>query len=97
MADNHKQAAGLQYAPGSNSAPKIIAKGRRCVADEILKLARENNIPIYEDSAVVELLLSLELNSEIPEDLYTIVAEILSFVYRLDDTAQSGVQKVKKK
>lgn len=80
---NKKKAAALLYDLGSN-APKVIAKGEGIVAENIVKKAKEENIVIYEDSRLVENLVRLNLNDEIPEELYQAVAEIIFYVYSLD-------------
>jgi len=54
------------------------------VADKILALAREHGIPIEKDSTLMEALYRLDLNEQIPEELYQIVAEILAFIYRMN-------------
>ncbi|HEO66051.1 MAG TPA: flagellar biosynthesis protein FlhB [Spirochaetes bacterium] len=63
--------------------PKIIAKGQR--AEEIIELAREQNIPIHDDSQLMEILYTLDLGYEIPETLYQTIAEIIAFIYSADD------------
>ncbi|HET6516096.1 MAG TPA: EscU/YscU/HrcU family type III secretion system export apparatus switch protein [Thermodesulfovibrionales bacterium] len=77
------KAAALQYTRGTDSAPKVTAKGRGKVAEKILEVARKHNIPIREDRELVEILSSLDLYQEIPPELYRAVAEILAFVYSL--------------
>ena len=79
----HKAAA-LKYNAQISSAPVVKAKGIGVVAEKIIQIARENNIPIKEDADLVELLVQLDLEQEIPPELYKIVAEILAFVYSLD-------------
>lgn len=65
-------------------APKIVAKGKGYVADNILKTAKEHDIPVQEDPSLVEVLGKLDLDQQIPPELYQVVAEILAFVYRID-------------
>lgn len=65
----------------------LIAKGKGHLADLILEKAKENGIPVQEDSSLVEVLSKLDIDQEIPSELYTLVAEILSFVYRSDRKA----------
>lgn len=77
-------ATALKYKHGEDSAPKLVAKGRGHVAERIMQIAREHDIPIREDKELVEVLSTLELNQEIPPDLYRAVAEILAFLYRLN-------------
>ncbi|MGD0883850.1 MAG: EscU/YscU/HrcU family type III secretion system export apparatus switch protein [Thermodesulfovibrionales bacterium] len=81
------RAAALRYRHGEDSAPKIIAKGKGKVAEKILEIAKKYNIPIQEDRELVEVLSSLDLNREIPPELYRAVAEILAFVYSLSKSA----------
>jgi flagellar biosynthesis protein len=76
-----RTAVALHY--DGRGAPRVTAKGRGYVADEILALAREHGIPLHEDKALVSLLARLELGDEIPEKLYRAVAEVLAFAYRL--------------
>jgi flagellar biosynthesis protein len=80
---NRKQAVALRYQPGEDRAPKVTAKGTGQLAERILRLARENGIPIREDRNLVRLLAALELNQEVPPAVYMAVAEILAWVYRL--------------
>ena len=68
-------------------APLITASGKGTIADEIIKIAEENNVPLYEDHALVNLLSKLELDTEVPPELYVLVAEVLAFVYKLDRMA----------
>ena len=84
-----RKAAALKYDAQTSSAPVVKAKGMGDVAEKIIQLAREHNIPIKEDPDLVELLIQLDLEQEIPSELYKIVAEILSFVYKLDRSRQS--------
>lgn len=78
-----KMAAALQYVPETDQAPRLIAFGEGDVADSILRVAKDNEIPLHQDQALVQLLSNLRIGSEIPEDAYQVVAEILAFVYRL--------------
>ncbi|WP_400163423.1 EscU/YscU/HrcU family type III secretion system export apparatus switch protein [Brevibacillus sp. TJ4] len=82
--NKRKQAVALKYQAGTMEAPKVVAKGKGYIADNILKTAREHDIPVQEDPSLVEVLGKLDLNQQIPPELYQVVAEILSFVYRLD-------------
>ncbi len=79
-----KQAVALTYNNEEDTAPKVIAKGKGFVADELLKEALKHNIPIQEDSSLVQLLSQLEINESIPEELYEVIAEIFAFIYRID-------------
>lgn len=81
-----KAAVALQYDREKMRAPKIVAKGRGAVAERLIAMARENRIPVVEDKLLVEALDQLNLNQEIPGELYQVVAEILVAVYK----AESG-------
>ncbi|MDF0725203.1 EscU/YscU/HrcU family type III secretion system export apparatus switch protein [Cytobacillus sp. S13-E01] len=65
-------------------APAIVAKGQGVIAENIIKLAREQNIPIQDDPTLVQLLSQLKINETIPEELYQAVAEIFAFIYKVD-------------
>ena len=78
------KAVALTYRPESDSAPKVIAKGRGSVAERIIELARQHGIHIHDDPDLVEALAQLDLNAEIPTDLYIVVSELLAFIYGLN-------------
>jgi len=80
-----KKTVALKYNQNTDQAPRIIASGRGSIAEQIIKKAREENIPIREDKDVVQVLAELNIGDEIPKELYTVIAEILSFFYDLDD------------
>jgi flagellar biosynthesis protein len=82
MPDRPRRASALRYE--GTGAPKVTASGRGYIADRIVEVARENGIPIREDPALAEALASLELDVEIPEDLYKAVAEAIAWAYSLD-------------
>ncbi|HAG52531.1 MAG TPA: flagellar biosynthesis protein FlhB [Alphaproteobacteria bacterium] len=81
---NKQIATALKYDENSNSAPKLLAKGQNEIAEKILELAKQNNIPIKEDKDLVAILNTLELNDEIPFELYSIVAEIFALIYNIN-------------
>lgn len=78
-----KTAIALEYDPQEDEAPRVIASGRGEIADKILKLAQENQIPIREDPVLAQALSLVDLEDEIPVELYAVVAEVLGWVYRL--------------
>ncbi|MFQ5431403.1 MAG: EscU/YscU/HrcU family type III secretion system export apparatus switch protein [Nitrospinota bacterium] len=86
-----KKAAALRYKAESDSAPKVVAKGRGGVAERIIAVAKENDIPIHEDRDLIEILSTLELEQEIPPELYRTIAEILAFIYRVNHLAGGGI------
>ena len=81
---DQSKAVALKYRRRSDSAPKVIAKGRGIIADKIIEIAEAHHIHVHEDPDMIEILSQLDLNEEIPADLYAVVAELLSFVYGLN-------------
>ena len=79
-----KKAVALKYERGKDLAPKVKAKGTGAVADKILALAREHGVPIEKDSTLLDALYRLDINEDIPEELYQVVAELLAFIYRMN-------------
>ncbi|BDI31862.1 hypothetical protein CCAX7_39130 [Capsulimonas corticalis] len=77
-----KSAVALRYDGEGSVAPKVVASGRRIVAEEIVRVAKENNVHVRQDPALAGALSSLEVGSSIPPELFRVVAEIISFVYR---------------
>jgi flagellar biosynthesis protein len=75
----------LRYQPAKDQAPKLVAKGRGYLADKILELARQHDIPVRQDRNLLQILSRLDLNEEIPPEVYKAVAEILAFIYRLSN------------
>ena len=73
----------LQYDAVLDEAPHVLAKGIGAIGDYIVSLAQKNSVPIYRNDKLAESLYRLKQNEEIPPELYTIVAEIFSFVYSL--------------
>jgi len=65
---------------GENT-PTVTAKGSGHIAEEILKIANENHIPLHEDADLVQLLSQLELGDEIPRALYVTIAQVIAFAY----------------
>jgi flagellar biosynthesis protein len=86
-----KKAVALKYDPGQGEAPVVVAKGKGLIADRILDAALEHGIPIQEDAALVEVLSKLDLDQQIPAELYDLVAEILTFIYRSDKMVERGL------
>ena len=81
----HRAAVALQYDVATDSAPKITAKGHGVVAEKIIALARQNGVPLRQDPDLVQVLSQLDLRQEIPPSLYQVVAELLAFIYRLNN------------
>ena len=84
-----KAAVALRYDKKAMPAPLVVAKGRGVVAEKLIELARKNGVPILEDRLLVETLDQLNVNQEIPPELYQVVAEILVTLYK----AETGLRK----
>lgn len=82
MTGERLRAAALRYDYPTDRAPRVVARGEGHVAERILALAREHGIPIREDRELVDVLARLDLDSEIPPELYQAIAEILAFLAR---------------
>jgi len=80
----HLVAATLEYRP-DDGAPRLTAKGEGRLAERIIALARSHDIPIREDPDLITILAQLDVGQEIPEEIYVLVAEVLSFVYTLNN------------
>ena len=79
-----KRAVALRYQSESDNAPKVTATGKGKVAEKIIEIARQHNIHIHNDPDLIEVLSKLDLNEEIPPDLYVVVSELLAFIYSLN-------------
>lgn len=87
-----RRATALRYRPGEDEAPRVVATGAGQVAQRIIDLAEEHGVPIQRDPVLVQALSMLDLHAEIPEQLYTAVAEVLIWAWQLD--RQSGASPV---
>lgn len=81
--NNKNRAVALKYSK-EDTAPKVIAKGQGIVAKNILDKAINEDITIYEDKDLVDKLIQLDIDEEIPEELYEAVSEIIFYIYSLD-------------
>jgi len=79
-----QQAVALTYESGE-FAPRVVAKGRGLVAEQIIACAKENGLYIHESKELVSLLMQVDFDAHIPAELYQAVAEILSWLYRLEN------------
>ncbi len=87
-----KEAVALKYERDRDPAPRVVAKGKGTIAEQILKVAEEHGITVREDAELVDILGKLDLDSIIPLEAYAAVAEILSFIYRTNDKAKKGAR-----
>ena len=83
MQVNKKKAVALVYNRSQDNAPKVLASGAGEIANKIISLAKEHDIPIKEDPDLIEILSKVEVDQEIPPNLYKAVAEIFSFLYKI--------------
>jgi flagellar biosynthesis protein len=86
------KAVALRYKAGEDAAPRIAAKGQGSVADKILHMAKQHDIPIREDRNLLQMLTTLDLDQEIPPSVYRAVAEILAFLYRLSNRSNESAK-----
>jgi len=78
-----QKAVALSYKKG-DKAPVVVAKGEGFVAEKIMEVGKEDNVPIVKDTALVEELTKIDLGDNIPPELYQVVAEILVFISDID-------------
>ena len=84
-----KKATALKYDDTKDNAPKAMAQGSGATANNIIKIAEQNGIPIKKDEDLVNMLSQIELNQEIPIELYKAVSEIFSFVYDMSNDSEN--------
>ena len=84
MPDKQRVAAALAYRNG-DAAPRVVAKGRGIMADTIIEKARASGVYIHESRELLNLLMQIDLDSHIPPQLYLVVAELLAWLYHLED------------
>ena len=77
-------AVALRYLAGVDDAPRVVARGRGEVAERILAIAREHGVRVHPDADLVESLAALDVGAAIPAALYPAVAEILAFLYQVN-------------
>ena len=87
MPDRGDVTAALRYT--GTHAPQVIAAGRGELAHRILARAREAGVPVHRDPQLADSLALLALGAEVPEDLWTAVAEVLAWAYALDHAGRS--------
>jgi flagellar biosynthesis protein len=91
MKKNRDVAVALKYNEKEDTAPRLTAKGFGLAAEKIREIAERSGIPIRQDSDLVELLAMLDIDKEIPPQLYAAVAEVLALVYKANNSiGQAG-------
>lgn len=81
----NQQAIALAYGAG-DYAPKVVAKGRGLIAEQIIARAKEHNVFVHESKDLVALLMQVDLDDHIPPALYQAIAEVLAWLYRLEES-----------
>ncbi len=91
--EQERSAVALKYDPDAPGAPRVVAKGRGLIAEQILALAEAHDLHIHQSPELIEVLIRLELGEEIPEALYRAIAEVIAFAYGLkNDQGPAGTQ-----
>jgi flagellar biosynthesis protein len=85
-----QQAVALAYQTGA-PAPKVVAKGRGLVAEQIITVAQEAGVFIHESRELVSLLMDIDLDQQIPPTLYRTIAELLAWLYHIESAQKSGL------
>lgn len=86
-----KKAVALRYSQEKEQAPRVVASGAGFLAEKILEIAQKNGVSVREDSVLAEALSLIELGSEIPEELYLAVAQILAEIISADQKQQKYI------
>jgi flagellar biosynthesis protein len=84
-----KKAVALEYEDEEDEAPRVSAKGEGHLAEKIIELAEREDVPLYQDEDLVELLYGLDIDEQIPPSLYEVVAEVFAFLYRINEEESS--------
>lgn len=78
-----RAAVALAYGSG-DGAPRVVARGRGLLAQEIIRRANESKVFVHQSTELVALLMQVDLDREIPPSLYSAIAELLAWLYRID-------------
>ncbi len=90
MSEDVEMAIALKYDKEKDVAPRVVAKGLRLKAEQIREIAKKYNIPMMKNLPLASALYRVDVGQEVPEELYDAVAEILNFVYALQQEQQAG-------
>jgi flagellar biosynthesis protein len=90
LPEDRDSAVALSYAD-KTKAPVVVAKGYGVAAKSIMREARENGLYVHQSPDLVKLLMQVDLDSQIPPQLYLAVAEIMAWILRLDETAEASI------
>ena len=91
--DNLKSAVALAYSQ-TDAAPRVVAKGRGILAEQIISRAQDHGVYVHESPELVSLLMQVDLDQRIPPQLYVAVAELLAWLYRLESGKSAGAPPV---
>jgi flagellar biosynthetic protein FlhB/flagellar biosynthesis protein len=90
MSEDVEMAIALKYDKEKDVTPRVVAKGLRLKAEQIREIAKKYNIPMMKNLPLASALYRVDVGQEVPEELYDAVAEILNFVYALQQEQQAG-------
>ncbi|NPA87842.1 EscU/YscU/HrcU family type III secretion system export apparatus switch protein [Caminibacter pacificus] len=82
------KAVALKYKAYEDNAPKVVAKGKGVLAQKIIQKAKEYDVPLFQNEALADMLLSVEVGEEIPPKMYEAVVEVFVWLYNLEEKAQ---------
>lgn len=88
-----KKAVALRYRQGEDDAPVVVASGQGWLAEKIIEIAKENEVQLFQDNNLVESLRILNIDEEIPVELYESMAAILAFVFKVDQRYEDRSKK----
>jgi flagellar biosynthesis protein len=89
--DQPQKAVALGYEPNKDDAPRVLASGKGKIAEQIIEIAKKNDIPIQDDPILTAALMEIDINKTIPPELYRVVAEVLSYIYRIQHKTKGKV------
>ncbi len=84
MSTPQREAVGLRYDQADDAAPRVVAKGKGELAEQLLAIAEEHGIPVRKDPDLLAYLSATQIGDEVPEEVYQAVASILAFLWRLN-------------
>ena len=93
MAEDADIAVAIKYDKDKDAAPRVVAKGLRIKAEKIREIAKQYDIPMMRNVGLANALYRVDVGQEVPEELYDAVAEVLNFVYALQEEQQAQGQK----
>ena len=92
-----KQAVALRYDLDRDKAPRVVAKGKGHTAEHILEAAQKSSVPVYQNKTPVNMLMALDIDREIPPELYKAIAEVMAYVYKMDKAKGREIEERKRR